>query len=718
MDAALVQKNAIKTAVGVAIAYALALALGWQNPVWAAFAVYIPRLPYFGMTLHKSLLRMAGTIPGAIVAVVIVGTVAENHWLALAGISLATGFWFFLTRRSSDSYAFMVAGFTGYIVWSGVIFAPQNAFDVTWNRISETCLGIAVGAVVGGLMWPRLEAPVIADQLEALRTQLSSWMHTLADATDGDADAVTALPGSDAKIRGLLYSLESLFISVNRNTFSDSEIASQSRVFTSARDVVGHLGALKGLLRHYPQLARTGSASAVAGWLRECAAALEQMTWRDTGHDPVTPDLSESVSRFQSQLSQTVMRAMADEASDPQLLMLAVAAREQLEGVTAGLVTLSGRATESDHTSPGTTRIEGTSTPPESISFDVTRSLVTALAMFAAGAFWYSVYIPAGSAAFQFAGAIQIVLITAPIFPYRMFFSALLLGTAGTLPLVFLVMPQLDGVFQLAMMIFIVTLFLAILQELPRGRLYGLLGFLTFTGLIMVQEQQGNYATMLPAFYNAAIAQIVGAHISLAVAVLLIPTSPGQQLVRSMRKVLSLAGQSCSGDGSAEKPGSNLMDTLRRRRALMTACDQVAGWSRRLAGYLDKDDLQAMNAAETELRRTAEALSALHTVRVNAWPELSEHGRHVDSELSDKLAVCLNAFGSEPGTADQKLTSLRLATNEAATNAFSLAREGDSAGASAAMSLAGHYLATTASCASLAVSLQKCNFERLSGNRF
>jgi len=79
MDWPHVQKNALKTALGVTLAYAIAMWLNWDNPVWAGLGVWITRLPYAGMTIHKISMRIIGTFVGATI-LAIAATCYASYW--------------------------------------------------------------------------------------------------------------------------------------------------------------------------------------------------------------------------------------------------------------------------------------------------------------------------------------------------------------------------------------------------------------------------------------------------------------------------------------------------------------------------------------------------------------------------------------------------------------------------------------------------------------
>ena len=61
-------KEAIKVSLAMVLVYGIALKVNWMNPSWAGLAVAMIALATAGQSIHKGLLRIAGTIPGATVA--------------------------------------------------------------------------------------------------------------------------------------------------------------------------------------------------------------------------------------------------------------------------------------------------------------------------------------------------------------------------------------------------------------------------------------------------------------------------------------------------------------------------------------------------------------------------------------------------------------------------------------------------------------------------
>jgi len=74
-------KEAIKIGLAMVLVYGIALQLDWMNPSWAGFTVAFISLATVGESLHKGVQRLAGTIPGCIMALAILGLVPQDRWL-------------------------------------------------------------------------------------------------------------------------------------------------------------------------------------------------------------------------------------------------------------------------------------------------------------------------------------------------------------------------------------------------------------------------------------------------------------------------------------------------------------------------------------------------------------------------------------------------------------------------------------------------------------
>ncbi len=166
-------KEAIKTALAFTLVYWIALKFAWMNPYWAGWAVAMIALPTAGQSMHKGVLRLAGTIPGCAAALVILGLAPQSRW----GLILLTSAWvFFTTYRmlssKNNSYFWNVAGYVSLIIVITGPASPESAFEHAVFRTLETAMGVAVYTLVTVFLWPRTNAGAIKKAgTELLRTQ-------------------------------------------------------------------------------------------------------------------------------------------------------------------------------------------------------------------------------------------------------------------------------------------------------------------------------------------------------------------------------------------------------------------------------------------------------------------------------------------------------------------------------------------------------------------
>lgn len=183
-------REAIKTALAFALAYGFALASGWMSPVWVGLTVVVIAMPSAGQSVEKGLLRLAGTVPGCVAALVILALGAQSRWLALA----LTCAWMFFTTylmlsRPSRAYLWNVAGFTALIIMTGAFESPADVFDRAQSRTVATVTGIVIYTVVTALLWPRSNAGAIRGALKALIGTQRERFNALRGRTAGGENA-------------------------------------------------------------------------------------------------------------------------------------------------------------------------------------------------------------------------------------------------------------------------------------------------------------------------------------------------------------------------------------------------------------------------------------------------------------------------------------------------------------------------------------------------
>lgn len=169
MDTKTKFREAFKIGISFAIVYGIALKMNWLNPYWAGWAVVMIALPTTGQTMQKGLLRIAGTIPGAIGALIILSIAPQQRWLFLLLLSVWTFFTtYMMLTDKKHSYAWFVMGYVAMIV---MLTGPSSSYDLFMAatfRVVENIMGMTVYILVAIFIWPVTSSGAIKKASENL----------------------------------------------------------------------------------------------------------------------------------------------------------------------------------------------------------------------------------------------------------------------------------------------------------------------------------------------------------------------------------------------------------------------------------------------------------------------------------------------------------------------------------------------------------------------
>jgi len=148
-------KEAIKTALAFALVFGIAMQFGWMNPYWAGWAVAVIALPTTGEAIRKGTLRVLGTIPGCLAALVIHALASQDRWTFL----LLTCAWVFVTSywmvsRPKTSYFWVMACYVCLIILLSDIDSRRICSRARSFEPSRRCWGPGVHADCGVRLAP------------------------------------------------------------------------------------------------------------------------------------------------------------------------------------------------------------------------------------------------------------------------------------------------------------------------------------------------------------------------------------------------------------------------------------------------------------------------------------------------------------------------------------------------------------------------------------
>ena len=147
-------KFAVKVSLSIMIVYLIAFSQGWSDASTAAIAIMLIAVAGpVAESVTKGLRRVAGTIIGAVIGMVLIGLFPQDRELYLFFLSICVTAALYLTRAyRGDTTVFMLTAVTMMMVFkNGQV---DDVFLYGVNRTFMTVFGIAVFTFVGIFLWP------------------------------------------------------------------------------------------------------------------------------------------------------------------------------------------------------------------------------------------------------------------------------------------------------------------------------------------------------------------------------------------------------------------------------------------------------------------------------------------------------------------------------------------------------------------------------------
>jgi len=169
--------KAVGAALSVALAVFAALILHSDEPWWAAISAWMMSGVSLSGALPRGVMRIAGSIAGAIIAIIVLGLFAYNplpFCLCLFAIAWVGLFGF---AKSRHGYAWLISAITGNLVMLIALDQPQTAFTIAVNRVADVTIGTAATLLVTYLL-PKLPDVAGVNAASASSTlPLLFWSH-------------------------------------------------------------------------------------------------------------------------------------------------------------------------------------------------------------------------------------------------------------------------------------------------------------------------------------------------------------------------------------------------------------------------------------------------------------------------------------------------------------------------------------------------------------
>jgi uncharacterized membrane protein YccC len=149
-------QQGLKMAIAGMLAFYVALWQGLRNPQWCIFTVLVLTLAqYVGAIAEKSLLRVIGTVAGALLGIWLVGNHGSEPLFMMGGCFLIAACGTMMFGGNWYPYAFFLTVLTMLVVVNNAMKNPSAAWDTGVARTEEICVGIVASMIVTGVLWPR-----------------------------------------------------------------------------------------------------------------------------------------------------------------------------------------------------------------------------------------------------------------------------------------------------------------------------------------------------------------------------------------------------------------------------------------------------------------------------------------------------------------------------------------------------------------------------------
>ena len=454
-------KEAFKTALAFALVFGIAMRLDWMSPSWAGWAVAVVALPTAGESIQKGLLRVVGTIPGCLAALIIQALAPQERWtfiLLTCGWVLSTVY--LMVSRPKYSYVWTMACYVCLIIVLSDPDSSANMFQSAVFREVETVMGVTVYTLIAVFLWPRTNLGAIKESSAELAASLN-------DIYRADRDTMLGRPESGAhfpELQGKVVQQLARFGQVLQAEGSESyEVHEVRRFWERFHELSSAFLETADRLRSCsPELDRIDMRAVLPelpAFFAELDAGFAELrkvlAGRSTGHRPCTIRLEVDPEAFQ-RLTHFDRAAVA----------VAKMELENLERLTAELLACTLEATGQTEIS-----INKTEPVPTSALRSRTRSLPVPdwdhlrIAAFVAattgvGFLIWIFFDPPGHALwFQVSGTIALMVALAPNIRASKLIMPVAVTSAACLAIYVFVMPQLSSFLGLGSLLF-VTMFI------------------------------------------------------------------------------------------------------------------------------------------------------------------------------------------------------------------------------------------------------------------
>ncbi|WP_296810651.1 FUSC family protein [Thiocapsa sp.] len=702
--------NALKTTLGVIVAWGMVLWQQLPDPFLAPVAVLFLQTPYLGASLRKGLMRVLGTLAGALLVLVLLAYLIQDRWALIGALSVVVGVSVYMIRNSRYGYAWFMLAITAAIIAGDASMEPSLAFAKAVSRSTEAVIGILVVLVINGLLWPRTGGAIYDRTYRDALAALAEQMRRLGEAVSAGADG--HLPQPPKTLRGAPVQLREILAAaaLDSGGFRRLQRTYEAQIDGLAA-VLGSLMAFGENLRLAAEGERAFLSAphrtALGSALRDLAAAVEGIEQDPGAFAGRTPADALTAAR------KCLGRLSADPGREP----AAVAESALLHATVFALKVLITRV---DGLADASVALAaGRALPVTALAAEVRQPLgertARALpnALVAAAGFWLMalLWVELQWPPFGVIGLTMVIVVIgvetlANVPVHRRARRLAIGGVAGALltaPVYFAVMPQLDGFLALSLVLFIFYYpILYFFHALPPPRNLFFLGAALMAILMVQLEPSQTYSAT--GYLGLSLSILTGFIVGITLLAIFGGGSPQEHLRRTLKNLLGTLDRALGDLADRNRPdfAGTLVRYEQRLRAELQSLAEIVPMA--YAAHTPANDRERIDALLDAVETLLIRLGALQRARAR-WREecgadrenncpRTDFGRHWREAFQATLRELLCKL-DQPGSR-VSLAALDanrdFALSEVA-RVDALRRGGDPPpGASYILGIAGHYI--------------------------
>ncbi len=148
----------LKLGLAIAIVYAIAFYMDWDKAYWATVSAVSVNLLSTGLTLHRGLIRVLGTLVGGLLGLAVIGLYPQDRWAYMVALTIVLFFMGYKATGLKEPYFYLIVLITFIVVMAVVqqktISDSGQAFNVVALRVTQTAMGSLVMVLIMVYVYP------------------------------------------------------------------------------------------------------------------------------------------------------------------------------------------------------------------------------------------------------------------------------------------------------------------------------------------------------------------------------------------------------------------------------------------------------------------------------------------------------------------------------------------------------------------------------------